>query len=156
MPWLDTACYHWLLYRNHCFSLNFTLNNGTVAGAWKAKVSNRNMAYFKGQPHPVDNITLNLNILASRQNINNLVCNFGAIYLRIMHAKSQASSSTGVGGEWGDIKKEGCHSWSLYKISTKFLSPPLLRSEGIILQPLWNYMYQNWSRWLAKYFLTFI
>jgi len=45
--------------------------------------------------------TLNLNISASKQNIKNLICNFGAVYVRIMHAYFQASSFTGVGGEWG-------------------------------------------------------
>jgi len=38
----------------------------------------------------------------ARQNIKNLISNFGAIYVGIMHAKFQASSFTSVGGEWGD------------------------------------------------------
>jgi len=42
---------------------------------------------------------MNLNISTSRQNIKNLVGNFGGIHVRIMHAKFQASSSAGVGGE---------------------------------------------------------
>jgi len=46
-------------------------------------------------------ITFNLKISASRQNIKNLISNFGAIYVGIMHDKFQASSFTGVGGEWG-------------------------------------------------------
>jgi len=45
---------------------------------------------------------LNLNISASRQNIKNLVSNFGAIYVRIMHANFQASRFIGVGGEYGE------------------------------------------------------
>jgi len=44
-------------------------------------------------------ITFNLKISASRQNIKNLISNFGAIYVGIMHDKFQASSFTGVGGE---------------------------------------------------------
>jgi len=31
-----------------------------------------------------------------------MIGNFGAIYVAIMHANFQASSFTGVGGEWGD------------------------------------------------------
>jgi len=38
-------------------------------------------------------------ISASWQNIKNLIGNFGAIYVGIMLAKFQASSSTCVGGE---------------------------------------------------------
>jgi len=45
---------------------------------------------------------LNLNISASRQNIRNLVANFGPIYVENMLAKFQASRFTGVGGDWGD------------------------------------------------------
>jgi len=45
---------------------------------------------------------LKLNISASRQNIKNLIGIFGAIHVGIMHANFQASSFTGVGGEWGD------------------------------------------------------
>jgi len=36
------------------------------------------------------------------QNIKNLISNFGAIYVGIMHAKFQASSFIGVGGECSD------------------------------------------------------
>jgi len=57
---------------------------------------------FKGPAHLVYYITLNLNISASRQNIKNLISNFGAIHVGIKRAKFQASSFTGVGGEWGD------------------------------------------------------
>jgi len=42
---------------------------------------------------------LDLNISASIQNIKKLICNFGAIHARIMHASFQASSFTCVGGE---------------------------------------------------------
>jgi len=45
---------------------------------------------------------LNLNISASIQNIKNLVSDFGAIYVRIMHASFQASSFMGAAREWGD------------------------------------------------------
>jgi len=41
--------------------------------------------------------TLNLNILAFKQNITNLVGNFGAIHMGIMHAKFQLSSFNGCG-----------------------------------------------------------
>jgi len=50
-------------------------------------------------PLLIHNITLNLNISPSRQNIKNLVGYFGGIYVRIMHAKFQTSSLNGVGGE---------------------------------------------------------
>jgi len=43
--------------------------------------------------------TLNLNISASKQNTKNLIDNFGAIHVGIMHAKFQASRFTGLGGE---------------------------------------------------------
>jgi len=43
--------------------------------------------------------TLNLNISACRQNIKNLIGNFGAIHVRIMLVNFQASSFTVVGGE---------------------------------------------------------
>jgi len=58
--------------------------------------------FFKGSAHLVYYITLNLNISASEKNIKNLMRNFGAIRVVIMHAKFQASSFIGVGGEWGD------------------------------------------------------
>jgi len=53
------------------------------------------------QPIPsfIHNLSLNLNISDSRQNIKNLFGNLGGIHVRIMHVKFQASSSTGVGGE---------------------------------------------------------
>jgi len=51
-------------------------------------------------------ITLNLNISTSRQNIKNLIGNFGGIHVRIMQAEFQASSFNGVGGEWCDRQKE--------------------------------------------------
>jgi len=61
------------------------------------------------QPIPpfIHYITLNLNILTSRQNIKNLVGNFEGIHLRIMHAKFQASKSPGVEGECSDRHQEG-------------------------------------------------
>jgi len=43
--------------------------------------------------------TLNINILTFRQNIKNLVGNFRAINVRIMHAKLNPSSFNGMGGE---------------------------------------------------------
>jgi len=42
---------------------------------------------------------LNLNISASWQNIKNLIGNFGAIHVEIMHAKSQTFDFSGVEGE---------------------------------------------------------
>jgi len=45
------------------------------------------------------NINFELKCLGFRQNIKNLDCNFGAIYVWYMHANFQVSSSTGVGGE---------------------------------------------------------
>jgi len=55
--------------------------------------------FFKGPAHQVYYITLNLNISAFRQNIENPIGNFGTIHVGIMYAKFQASSFTGVGGE---------------------------------------------------------
>jgi len=65
----------------------------------EATVSDRTKAFCKGPAHPIYYRTLNLNISAYRQNIKNLVGNFEAIYVRIMHAKFQTSSSTGVEGK---------------------------------------------------------
>jgi len=42
--------------------------------------------FFKEPAHLVYNITLNLNISASWQNIKYLISNFGAIHVGIMHA----------------------------------------------------------------------
>jgi len=42
-----------------------------------------------------------LNISASRQNIKNLIGNFGAIYVGNMHTKFQPSSTKCVGGRGG-------------------------------------------------------
>jgi len=78
--------------------------------------------------HPLlHSITLDFNILTSRQNIKNLVDNFWGIHvISIMHAKFQASSFNGVGGDRG---KEGqILPWSI----KEFLTPPLHRFEGII------------------------
>jgi len=47
----------------------------------------------------IKDVNLNLNISASRQNIKNLICDFGATHVRIMHANFQASSFTGLGAE---------------------------------------------------------
>jgi len=55
--------------------------------------------FFKEPVHLVYFKTSNS---ASRQNIKNLISNFGAIHVGIMHAKFQTSSFNGVGGEWGD------------------------------------------------------
>jgi len=52
---------------------------------------------FKGPANLVYYVTLNLNISAPGQNIKNLINNFGAIHVGIMHAEFQASSFTGVG-----------------------------------------------------------
>jgi len=51
---------------------------------------------FKGPAHLVYYLSLNLNF---RQNIKNLISNLGAIHVGIIHAKFEASSFTGVGGE---------------------------------------------------------
>jgi len=51
---------------------------------------------FKGQAHLVYFIALYLKILASWQNIKNLIGSFEAFHVGIMHAKFQASSFTGV------------------------------------------------------------
>jgi len=64
------------------------------------------------------------NISASRQNIKNLIGNFWAIHVRVMHANFQASSLIGVGGEWGD---RPFLNGSLYKISKL---PPCFAQEG--------------------------
>jgi len=50
-------------------------------------------------PILIHNIILNLNVSAFRQNIKNLVGNFGAINVGNMHASFQPSSFNGVGGE---------------------------------------------------------
>jgi len=54
---------------------------------------------FKGLAHLVFYVTFNFNISASWQNIKNLMSNFGAIHVGIIHAKFQPSSFNGVGGE---------------------------------------------------------
>jgi len=90
--------------------------------------------FFKGPAHLVYFITLNLDISASRQNIKNLISNFGAIHVGIMHAKFQAFSFTGVGGEWGDRLMHDITP-DLY---TKFLNSPFpshaLLREGLVCQ----------------------
>jgi len=70
---------------------------------------------------------LNLNISASRQNIINLVGNFQAIHVGNMPANFQASSFTGVGGEWGDKRTRDFtpHPY------TKYQTPPSLCSWGM-------------------------
>jgi len=75
--------------------------------------------------------TLNSNISASRQNIKDLVGNFWAIYVRTMHANFKASSSTGVGGEWGDIPKVRRHA-VLRQALMKFFSGGINSSVKII------------------------
>jgi len=52
-------------------------------------------------PPLIHYITLNINISTLKQISKNLVGNLGGIYVRIMHAKFQASSLPHVGGEWG-------------------------------------------------------
>jgi len=90
-----------------------------MQGHWQATVSNR----IKGPAHPVYNITLKLNISASGQNIKNLVGNFGAIRVRIMYGKFQASNFTSVGGELGDIRTRDVTPDPY----SKFLFPPSVR-----------------------------
>jgi len=51
---------------------------------------------LKGPAHPVYHKTLNLKISVPRQNIENLISNFGAIYVGIMRAEFQTFSFTGV------------------------------------------------------------
>jgi len=62
--------------------------------------------FLKRPAHLVYYITLDLNISTSKQNIKNLIRNFGAIHVGIVHAKFQASSFTSVGGEWGDRRTQ--------------------------------------------------
>jgi len=81
---------------------------------------------------------LNLNILASRQNIKNLDSNFWAIYVGNIHANFQVSSSTSVGREWGDIRKEGSH--------TIFGPIPIQK----FLLPLASLGRNKWKRGLTK------
>jgi len=77
---------------------------------------------------------LNLNILASRQNIKNLIINFGAIHVRINYANFQASSFTGVGGGGGDrpthTGRQAFLNRSVFKISK--LLPRFAQDELII------------------------
>jgi len=54
---------------------------------------------FNAPAHLVYYITLHLNISASRQNIKNLIGKFRAVHVGIVHAKFQAYSFAGVGGE---------------------------------------------------------
>jgi len=72
--------------------------------------------------HQVYNKTLNFTFSASKQNIKNLVGNFGAIHVGIMHAKFQPSSFNDVGWEeeLTDGRKDRRQAFlnrSLYKIS---------------------------------------
>jgi len=63
--------------------------------------------------HQVYCKTLNLVFSASKQNIKNLVGNFGDIHVGIMYAKFQSSSFNSVGGGRGDRRKDeqgmSCH-----------------------------------------------
>jgi len=77
--------------------------------------------FFKVPAYLVYYITLNLNISAFRQNIKNLISNFEAIHVGIMHAKFQASCFTGVGWEWGDGSTRDVNPDPY----TKFLNSPL-------------------------------
>jgi len=61
----------------------------------------------------------------SRQNIKNLVDSFWAIYVGNMHANFQVSSSTCVGREWGDIRKDGRHANFWPNPYSKILNSPL-------------------------------
>jgi len=97
---------------------------------------------------------LNLNISASRQNIKNLDSNFEAIHVRIIPANFQASSFTGVGGEWGDRRtdmwRQAFLHRSLYKI---FINLPLhLALGGIIKSRSANRVFRvtGHTIWLAK------
>jgi len=75
----------------------------------------------------IHNVTLNLNISASRLDIKILVGNFGAIYVRLMHTNIQASSSTGMGGGGGDRWTDmGSHP-IFPRAMMKFLTPASLR-----------------------------
>jgi len=65
--------------------------------------------------HQVYYKTLNITFSAFKQNIKNLLGNFGAIHVGIMHAKFQPSVVDGVGERMG-----GCQTFlnrTLYKIS---------------------------------------
>jgi len=61
-------------------------------------------------------------LAASGQNMKNLIGNFGAIHVGIIHAKFLASSFTGVGGEWGDRRTRDLTPFDPY---AKFLNSPL-------------------------------
>jgi len=67
------------------------------------------------RPRQVYYKTSNLIFSASMQNIKNLVGNFGAIHVGVMHAKFQPSSFNGVGGG-GDRQKDGQMSSILEQI----------------------------------------
>jgi len=70
---------------------------------------------------------LNLNIIASRQNIIYLVRSFGALHLGNMDANFQASSSIGEGGGGGNRRYDGKMDVLPFLEGTvmKFLNYPL-------------------------------
>jgi len=71
--------------------------------------------------HQVYYKTLNLIFSASKQNIKNLVGNFGAIHVGIMHAKFQPSSLSGMKGGGGDRQKgRPMTSRHIYNFSHRF------------------------------------
>jgi len=75
--------------------------------------------------HQVYCKTLNSNFSASKQNVKNLVGDFGAIYVGIMHAKFQPSSLNGV-------KVGGCDRWMDRQGTSHHISnfPPHFALEG--------------------------
>jgi len=87
---------------------------------------------------------LNLNISASRQNIKNLVGNFGAIYVGNMHANFQVSGSSGVEGGGGDRQKDWRHAvfcGSCYEIS---ILAPSLRFRRVKLKTnIYSFTFQD-------------
>jgi len=92
---------------------------------------------FKGPAHLVYYIILNLNISASRQNIKNLINNFGAIHVGIMHAKFQAFKLSPICFASGKItlKKPSLrvyYNLTLFTSDGRFKNPIAIKDSGNI------------------------
>jgi len=110
--------------------------------------------------HQVYKKTLNLIFSASKQNIKNLVGNFGAIRAGIMHGKFQPSSFNGVGGGGGGDRRKGGPGMSrhitnftpqeIYQLNWSFLKNSLWIEMDKILLFKFSFYRFIWSVCMFK------
>jgi len=111
----------------------------------------------KGPPHLVYYINLNLNVSTYRQNIKNLIANFGVIHVGIMHAKFQTFSFSCEGGEWGDrhMRDVTPDPYTKFHPSLCFGRDKLQQNTVFTINAYNKYIYTNYKFYIYRIIIWF-